>query len=70
MIEGTVGSAGPGLLRITNGGETPWTLRLHSSTSTSGLYRWRVSRTRLTLTKVRDSVPDRATVFWGTWKRK
>ena len=37
---------------------------------TGNVYRWRVSGRLLTLTKVQDGTPDRATAMWGVWKRK
>jgi hypothetical protein len=57
MADGTVASAG-NQLRFVMSGEPP------------ALYRWRVAANTLTLTKIRDAVPDRQTVFWGVWKRK
>jgi hypothetical protein len=41
-----------------------------SPTDPPNLYAWRVSGRLLTLTKLKDSVPDRRLVFWGVWKRK
>jgi hypothetical protein len=58
MADGTVASAGSDQLRFVMSGEP------------AALYRWRVAANMLTLTKIRDAVPDRATVFWGVWKRK
>jgi hypothetical protein len=37
---------------------------------TGNVYRWRVSRRLLTLIKIYDGTPDRATAMWGVWKRK
>jgi hypothetical protein len=55
--DGTVASAGAGQLRFVLSGEAP------------ALYRWHVSGSTLTLTKIRDAVPDRQEVFWGVWRR-
>lgn len=33
-------------------------------------YRWSVSGTQLTFTKIVDQVGERVAVFWGVWKRK
>ena len=33
-------------------------------------YRWSVSGTRLTFTKINDPVGDRVAALWGVWKRK
>jgi len=34
------------------------------------VYKWRVSGRLLTLTKIRDQIPNREAVFGGVWKRK
>jgi hypothetical protein len=57
MADGTVASAGPGQVRFVLTGEP------------SALYRWHLSGRTLTLTKIRDAVPDRRLFFWGVWKR-
>ena len=36
----------------------------------SAIYSWHVANRRLTFIKVKDSIPDRAAVFSGTWKHK
>jgi hypothetical protein len=56
-VDGAVTSAGRDQRRFMNSGEP------------AALYRWRVAANKLTLTKIRDTVPDRQTVFWGVWKR-
>jgi hypothetical protein len=56
-VDGAVVSAGTGRLRFIMDGEP------------TALYRWRVSGSTLTLTKIADAVPDRVEFFWGTWKR-
>jgi hypothetical protein len=37
---------------------------------TYGLYKWKVAKRRLTLTKVRDSCPAEVGLFAGVWKKK
>jgi hypothetical protein len=56
--DGTVVTAGNHLVRLNVTGEPP------------NLYKWSVSATRLTLTKLKDSVPDRRLVFAGVWTQK
>lgn len=46
--------------------------RVHINVGAPGanLYSWRVSGQRLTITKIKEDVWDRAAVFSGVWKRK
>jgi hypothetical protein len=56
--DGNMVPAGADRVRIIINGEPP------------ALYGWRVSGRLLTLTKLKDAVPDRRLVMWGIWKRK
>ncbi len=58
-VDGNLVPAGPNRIHINVNGVT-----------TPNVYAWRVSGRLLTLTKLKDSEPDRVTVMWGVWKRK
>jgi hypothetical protein len=71
----TVSCAGLGGLCTADGKIIPaGTNRVHINTSDAtgnpNLYGWRISGRLLTLTKLKDPVPDRVQVMWGVWKRK
>jgi hypothetical protein len=57
-VDGALVPAGGSRIHLNNEGEA------------ASVYVWRVSGRTLTLTKVKDPVPDRRLFFVGVWKRK